>query len=545
MRESRFIGILIILLVALCLMIGIVGIATWAYAQYPDHPVFVFLSGATTTPTSTRTPPPSPTPVPTQVPSPTSSPTPSPTPTLFKATSQPRPTRYPSPTPTPEPTVVLPAEAVPLPGGVPIPADLYFIRDGGLWRWSEQGKLEQLVAPPQQSGTAGSIRARPVAGALPRPTGVTNYRLSPDGRFVIYSYTRRERAEYRSEIRVLVLETGETLYLPTTAMLSPSSPITPDIDIVPDGKMALYLAWGVRPTVPGGQVFDPEEAGNYGTILAVEIRNPNREYELGYCAGRKVMLWDEERQLLCRGFVLSPDGARVAFVDGRGIWVSDFSGRAPRLVAEHQSGFCGIWQSVRWSPDGKSLLAEMVCSETGGLTLIEVETGARYTLHPTWRHVGFVTTSLSRQRSELLVAHISELETGYLDRISLDHPADKISLLSSRNFWPTYPVELLDGRIAMANQRCAEMEGPAPGIYTVAPDGRDLRFLSPLPAVSCETLDFGKILWSPDGRAYLYLRDGRPLLLGMVDGPALWDVQELLSGAHTFQWKPPYAGYFP
>lgn len=422
--------------------------------------------------------------------------------------------------------------------------DLYFIRDGGLWRWSEQGQLELLVAPPQQSGAPGNIRARYVTGGLPRPVGVTHYRLSPDGRFIIFSYTRRDGAEYRSEIRILVRDTGESLYLPTTAILPPSSPMTPDIEIAPDGSLALYLAWGVRPTILSNLVTATEETGGYGTIFAVDLRNPNREYELGYCAGRRRIFWDSEKTLPCRGFVLSPDGARVTFLDGRGIWVSDFSGNPPRLLAEHPTGFCGIWHSVRWSPDGKYLLAELDCYEGRGLILMEAETGLSRRIPATWRHVGFVTTSLTRG-NELLVGGIEGLDQGYLERVPLGGQKEEALLLSGRDFWPTDPMELPDGRIALANQRCREREGPAPGIYTVDPDGQNLQFVAPLPDVSCQTLDFGKILWSPDGRAYLYLKNGRPLLIGWTDGSALWDVRELLSGAHNFQWRPPYAGYLP
>lgn len=545
MRGARLTRALIVLLVILSLVAGIIGAVAWAYFRYPNHPVFVFLSGATATPTPMWTPTITPSPSSTWTPSPTSSPTLPPTPT-FTAPPQTRPTRRPSPTPTPEPTVVLPPEAVPLSGGIPLPMDLYFIRDGGLWRWSEQGQLELLVAPPQQSSTNRHVRARYVTGGPPRPIGVTNYRISPDGRFVIYSYTRRVKAEYHSEIQVLVRDTGENLYLPTTALLPPSSPMTPDIEIAPDGSLALYLAWGTHPTVLGHLVVETGDVGGYGTIFAVDPRNPNREYELGYCAGRRRIFsdWGVEKTLPCRGFVLSPDGTRVAFLDGRGIWVSDFSGSPPRLLAEHPNGFCGIWHSLQWSPDGKYLLADLRCYEGAGLIQIEVETGVSRRIHSTWRHVGFVTASLTGGNA-LLVGGVEGMDWGYLDRVPLDALEDTTSLLSAWGFWPTYPKELPDGRIALANQRCREREGPAPGIYTVDSDGQNLHFVTPLPDVSCWDPDFGEILWSPDGRAYLYLKNGRPLLLGLTDGSALWDVQELLSGAHTFQWRPPYVGYIP
>ncbi len=192
MPVDRLTRALIVLLVILCLLAGTIGAVAWAYFRYPNHPIFVFLSGATATPTPTQSPPITRTPLPTRTPSPTSRPAPSPTQT-FTATPRPRPTRSPSPTPTPEPAVLLPPEAVPLSRGVPLPMDLYFIRDGGLGRWSEQGQLELLVAPPQQSGAPGNIRARYVTAGLPRPVGVTHYRLSPDGRCPAAPPVRRRR----------------------------------------------------------------------------------------------------------------------------------------------------------------------------------------------------------------------------------------------------------------------------------------------------------------------------------------------------------------
>ena len=49
----------------------------------------------------------------------------------------------------------------------------------------------------------------------------------------------------------------------------------------------------------------------------------------------------------------------------------------------------------------------------------------------------------------------------------------------------------------------------------------------------------GTVVWTADGAAFLYLDAMRePLLLGLTDGSALWDVRGRLRGALAPQWEP-------
>jgi Tol biopolymer transport system component len=77
------------------------------------------------------------------------------------------------------------------------------------------------------------------------------------------------------------------------------------------------------------------------------------------------------------GFVLSPDGTKIAFSDGRGVWLSEVPQGAPSLIAEHQhrNSFCGVWRARNWSPDGKHLLIDVGCYEGGYSAVMDVDTG--------------------------------------------------------------------------------------------------------------------------------------------------------------------------
>jgi hypothetical protein len=69
------------------------------------------------------------------------------------------------------------------------------------------------------------------------------------------------------------------------------------------------------------------------------------------------------------------------------------------------------------------------------------------------------------------------------------------------------------------------------GLYSYAPEGE----LTPL--VLLPEAD-GTLLWAPGGDAFLYSDSQQvPVYLGTLTMPALWDVRELLNGAHSFTWS--------
>ncbi len=107
--------------------------------------------------------------------------------------------------------------------------------------------------------------------------------------------------------------------------------------------------------------------------------------------------------------------------------------------------------------------------------------------------------------------------------------------------YPQNLYSLPDGGLAFASY-CGRL---GPGVFFLAQDG-SLRRIAPLPhEPSCCDPRQGwyggcrrlKALWAPKGTAFLYLDgDLAPILLGLADGSALWDVRELLAGASRFRW---------
>lgn len=521
---DKVIRALLILLVVLILVIGVTCL-------------LIRMGGEFSVPVPSPAPSPTPTASPVRTPTPTPSPTPTPLPTPTVPPS-PTPTRTRTPTPTPVPTPVPPPEAVSLQGWPPIPENLYFVRQGSLWRWSREGGLEQIVAAPAVSGMSGGKLASLAPGGPRVPLGVIDYRITPDERFLVYTFVRKDLGRYRSEIGFLDLVARQSFFIPGTATLTYDSPPTPLIDITPDGHYVVYLAWNTRPTTLSSWETSGSGDGRYGTIFAVDTRNPNHEYELGYCAAR-------ERG--CGGFALSPDGSGIVFLDGRGIWFSEIPGGKPRLLVEQPYYNC-VWMGrFAWAPNGKSVLTERVCAdEVLEAAIIDISARAIKGVRQTARHLGFAAVSWSGGGQELLVAR-TDFYLGDLMRVPVDNPKNEEVLLSGTGMWPTAPCELPDGRIAFANQACEAKKDMPWGIYVVEEDGQNLRKTVPLPAPPCHGFIpyLAEILWAPDGSAFLYLFRGQPLLLGRTDGSALWDVHEALAGARNFQWRPPYAGYSP
>jgi hypothetical protein len=494
-----------------------------------------------------------------------------PTPTV---TRPPTATSTPRPTPTQAPRPRFPEEAA-VPDGWPsLPSNLYFIRDGSLWMWSSGGGgLRQIVAAPEESDAlAGKGSYSLAAGGL--PPQAFEYRVTPDGRYVVYSFIATSSPASRRQLAVLDQAGGDTYLVPTAGEFGTGLARHPEFDITPDGQYVVYLAWNVHPTTssrsPGrsSQARSPLSGGaRYATVFAVDVHNPNREFELGYCAARSEHEWE----IWCEGFVMSPDGSSVAFTDGRGLWVSGVPDGSPRLIAEHRhrQGFCGVWRVHNWSPDGRHLLIDVGCYEGGYSAVMDAETGVPQEIPHSWSYPSpYVGISWTQGGDGLLVAHIGDQTAAgpaHLAVVSVQNPSEVTQVISytwrtdvlpvapsPNDVFPTEPKALPDSTIAFANQQCVDSQAMTPGIYTTAPSQQaEFNFVLPLPHLPCYATEggsasWGAVLWSPDGTAFMYFERGAqaPSLLGFTDGSVLWDVREVLAGGRAFQWQPPYSGYW-
>ncbi len=107
------------------------------------------------------------------------------------------------------------------------------------------------------------------------------------------------------------------------------------------------------------------------------------------------------------------------------------------------------------------------------------------------------------------------------------------------------PRALPGGAIGFALQSTVPGQYPPPGIYRRDADGTlnllaDLRLLEPYCVATRAGYDFGQVLWSPDGEAFLYYSppaclDGI-LLVGRTDGSALYDLSNLPGVITDIRW---------
>lgn len=474
------------------------------------------------------------------------------------------PTLTPSPTPTSVPVPTLPAEAIPVTYPLPaLPADLYFIREGSLWRWPQAGGDFDLIAaaPEQKSGNHRKLSS-PTRGGP--PFGVTQYRMTPDGRYLVYVFHDSLRQPYSKLIfHDLTHHTAMTL-----PVASDVDPIRFNFDITTDGRYVIYFAPGRLPTIGGKApgltqtIATPksDEMGQ-GMFMSLDVQNFNLEMELGYCA---IYTNDVEFiRIECSGFALSPDGKTLAFSDGRGVWLADTTKGPARLLTEHTygrgGGRCGVWNVESWSPNGQWLLIEVGCYEGSYAAVMNPLTGEVQSVPDTCYYGDFYRDYGWSQNGDYVLASFinpvsdSRYASARLRQVLTKNTLEETMLLSetgSISVWPAHLHDLPDGRIGFSNRQCVDSPALRSGVYAIGRDGSSLSLLSSLPAMMCQppsgswvAWSSGQIEWTPDGAAFLYFeRDQQTphqtnLLLGLTDGSVLWDIRDVLEGATDFQWR--------
>jgi hypothetical protein len=497
-----------------------------------------------------------------------------------------------TPNGTPAP-VVFPNEAV-WPSGWPaLSFDLYFLRAGRLWRWLAQGGLEALT---------------PADGMV-----VQGYVLSPGGRYIAYvtasdalyaletSAGRRifpvgdaspvvREYSFLSGSRLLYITQAGELYvadLDARAQIVPRAGDPPAVvkgySRAENGRSMAYETTGgelyvvdleerrpVRVPVRGmlGQ-FALNAEGNAllymskwsdgkvysATLYVVDLRTPERPVELGSCGVR-------EDRWGCMGFLLSPDGQKVVWQDGNGLWLSSLAPGNARLLLkidyrppDEGGPFCHACNIEGWMPGGRGVVVRMCCWEGAGFGIVDVETGALwigdeskaiawcYTgcgVEAVWASEGLWVSDVPNQLMFLRSSSDGRFE------------AVRALTLSRNSVWPMELQPLPGGRLAFADQRCDIPFGLRddarlpPALYILEANGQ-LRRVAPLPRFRCtsDSIDPesppditypGQVLWTADGSAFLYLdADGHALLVGRADGSVLWDVRTQLMGAKDFR----------
>jgi serine/threonine protein kinase/Tol biopolymer transport system component len=185
----------------------------------------------------------------------------------------------------------------------------------------------------------------------------------------------------------------------------------------PDGRYAAYVVSDTGAslwlrqvqTASNVQIVPPAVGANYDGVTFSQ--DGNYIYYVVYPAGQNLaalyqvpVLGGGARKIIddidCAPS-FSPDGKRFAFLRGEGdasaihLMIADAAGTNARILATRKAplGF-GNAEAVSWSPDGKTIAAPGINSDTlkANVVLINAETGAESTLGShDWRSVAFLS----------------------------------------------------------------------------------------------------------------------------------------------------------
>ena len=451
------------------------------------------------TPTATRTP---------------ILPTPTPTPT---STATPLPTSTPTPTPTATlpPELILPPYATVADVCPPLPADLHFLRGGVLWTCLAEGNA------PLELPAAAQARGRTIV----------DYRVSRDQSRIAY-------VTDAGELYVFDRASLTHIHLPTSGAVIHQA--VTYFDITPNGDAVLYLSWGVQANT--GPAI---EGDGSGVLLAISVDNPReRQQRVGMCGGTA--------ESPCQGFLLAPDGSRLAVLDMQGLWRIDLNApNAPRLLAHSDSEHEGA-RLRGWSPDSQSLVLDMIVGGMPSLVVLSIEASdlqlAPSPLCPTPCVIG-TTWAAESGVAELWVTWDTPAQ-GCYGRIP-ETTGENVQLavqpevatcgaggiaLHPRSPLADSPYLFPSANLAMLQAAGPRMYG---GVYAVdratAPDDAAPAVVALIPDALAGQ---GGLVWSHDGSAFVHIDDaGEPTVLGVLEAPALWEVRGLLRGATNIKWS--------
>ena len=391
----------------------------------------------------------------------------------------------------------------------PTTADLFFLRSGGLWTCpAAGGPAEQLPV------------ADPVADA-----GVASFEISGNSQRIAY-------VSVNGEAWVLDRANGRQTRLPTSGRL-----LTGDeawIAFAENGRTIVYLAWGVHTgTAPSPGTHDS------AAMLAMDVITPTlQQRELADC-------WSAGGRP-CMGFLIAPTGDQAAYVDSQGVWLlPDLTGGESRLLATLTGGGVAL---DSWSPDGRWLLLDTATpsGEYAPPSYALLATDAKDAALPPRQALcsgscgSAAVWSDSVDGLRLWLAW-DDLAQGCIASVdpsvepspaSSIAPDNRICQAQSVALHPGSPLggppAVTMGGLVAFHQR--EAPGIAAGIYAMTAQA-ELRGVALLPD------NGGRIWWSSDGGTFLYTaQDGSASHLGSPAYGVLWDVADLLRGAHEFQW---------
>lgn len=451
---------------------------------------------------------------------------------------KPAPTARPIQTLAPLPEWQLPPEAIAPTGWPPLPADLYFWRDGCLWRWPASGGEVERLTPPiggpfelaRLTGDGQALiyqTARRLYHLTLHSTEATPHALTPEETEPLWDFSLspdEQRIAYRTRERKLYLLDRATL---ARRLLTASAE---QYAFTPDGRYLVYLASSSKPIS--------------GTLYALDVQALESPIALGSCRNSQ-MAWGQRP---CTGFAVSPDGQHVVYSDGDGLWMTHLLAGKPQLLAANGSGEWGpVIRLGGWSPDSRYVQVKLRYYEGGELAIVDANSGQLCKLPDTPCYVGCSVEHLWGS-GELWIATCSDfgIRQVYTAQVTAGE------LVVTPWFWdtrvqvcPTHLRLLREGRLAFVHQGCVERRGLEAGIYTLSAPGQ-LELVARLPTRVTDGAEWrwentwkNQLVWSPNGAAFVFLYDFTPILVGRLDEPVLWDVRDRLRGANGLQWTMP------
>lgn len=436
-------------------------------------------------------------------------------------------------------------------------ADLYFLRARRLWYWpAQKDKIEamavdstapiqayQLTADGQKLvylTASGKLYFMKLSDATPQltftPEGkehILGFEVSPDGRYV--AQETNALAKGPPHLYLLDQITQERLSLGWSAG---------EFAFTADGRYLLYSS-------------SNDEAGAYpGQQANLFLLDLQANHEI-----------TELTQFGCRSLALAPDGTQAAYAESyrdenhnenERLWLIHIPSGAVQLL--RSGSYPTFNDDLSWSRDSRWFVNK-VCSEGCGLVLFDADTAQEVSVPKTSCFVG-CELAYGWGPKQLWVVSLGRAPDGLSDS-TLEYSliaglsGEKLDVqyqLTDKLLQPWCPRTLFfvpDKWLLFTHVDCRQK---ATSPYALQEGGVYLQRIGGQPEdLMALSLTFGEFLsgspiisWSLEGDTFLYMaemvsnsgQENRliPLLLGLTDGSALWNVQEVLAGASSFQW---------
>lgn len=334
--------------------------------------------------------------------------------------------------------------------------------------------------------------------------------LSPDGKFVAFTWKGELKGERAIYVKSFDSETPRLLF-------KPSNEAPGQLAWSPDGAK---LAFKTASNRSAGGIWVIPSAGG-AAVKVTDLGNANLSSSIDWSPdGSRIVFsdcWPDCRRLAIFAVDLatshrqrltdppmsdagdwdprySPDGKRIAFKRARGGWrdtlyLMPAAGGPVRAVTGNSKSIAGHV----WAPDGDALIVSTQGSGTiHGIWRFPLEPGSRP--QQISEGVGDAMNPTSARRMNR-IAWMNQVEDSNIYRISLQEESAPLKLIAStsRDLFGTYAS---DSRIAFTSDRSGSWQ-----IWIASPDGSQQQRATNLSGASA-----GRPRWSPDTRYIAFER---------------------------------------